>query len=239
MKKLGKVINWIGIIIFALLSLLFLLLIAFPDQESVDSAPFFKVMFALNLIFTASLVFTLIKFFKNDAPRSDKSSEKEVSSNYDEKLREIKRMNDSRVLLRLRLVHLSGLPIPEGVPCKARTYKDRIEFISGTTNISLSRSKITDVRVMKADEIQKQSVSSVGGAVMGAVLLGPIGAVIGGRAKQKKIHNKTHCLLVTYYGKDNTMATIAFDAEKDVSQAHCLASEFKRLNKNQGIKIEL
>ena len=237
MRKIGKVINWIGIIIFGLLSLLFLGMVVSPTPDIAEDINSYKVLLAINLVFTAILVFTLIMFSRKPTHKNEKAAE--TASDYVEEPRVAKAENNSRVLLRLKLVHLSGLPIPEGVPCKARSYRDRIEFISGTTNISLSRNKITDVRVMKADEIQKQSVSSVGGAVMGAVLLGPIGAVIGGRAKQKKIHNKTHCLLVTYYDKDNNMATIAFDAEKDVSQAKCLASVFKRLNKNQGFKIEL
>lgn len=36
-------------------------------------------------------------------------------------------------------------------------------------------------------EIQQQYVSSVGGAVGGAVLFGPLGAITGGRAKKKTV----------------------------------------------------
>ena len=142
-------------------------------------------------------------------------------------------------ICKAKLTHLSGLPFPEGTQCLAFLYEDKIQFILGTTEISLARNKITDIRLMTASEIQKQAVSSAGGAVAGAMLLGPIGAVIGGRAKAKQIKTKTKCLLITYYDRDGKMATIAFDADRDPNNAAMMARDFKRNNQNQGVKIEL
>ncbi len=53
---------------------------------------------------------------------------------------------------------------------------DRYIFTSGTMNFELEKSKITDMCIKTDKEIQQQYVSSVGGAVGGAVLFGPLGA---------------------------------------------------------------
>ncbi|MEH2944892.1 hypothetical protein VSQ32_19130 [Lachnospiraceae bacterium KK002] len=54
-------------------------------------------------------------------------------------------------------------------------------------NFELEKSKITDMCIKTDKEIQQQYVSSVGGAVGGAVLFGPLGAITGGRAKKKTV----------------------------------------------------
>lgn len=64
---------------------------------------------------------------------------------------------------------------------------DRYIFTSGTMNFELEKSKITDMCIKTDKEIQQQYVSSVGGAVGGAVLFGPLGAITGGRAKKKTV----------------------------------------------------
>lgn len=51
-----------------------------------------------------------------------------------------------------------------------------------------------------------------GGAMLGAAIAGPIGAAIGGRAKEKKIQSTTSFLVVSYTGKDGAPAYITFDA---------------------------
>ena len=51
----------------------------------------------------------------------------------------------------------------------------------------LLKEKITDVTMTNDIEIQKNNVSSIGGAVSGAILFGALGAIIGGRAKNKKV----------------------------------------------------
>lgn len=52
-------------------------------------------------------------------------------------------------------------------------------------SFSLPVEKLIDVSVMTNREIQKQYVSSVGGAVAGAMLFGSVGAILGGSAVSK------------------------------------------------------
>ncbi len=92
----------------------------------------------------------------------------------------------SGITIYASMYHVNGLPLTENALCEILSYPDHITFKSGTTEINLARTKITDMCVKTDTEIQKQAVSSVGGAVAGAVVFGPLGAMIGGRAKTKK-----------------------------------------------------
>ena len=70
-------------------------------------------------------------------------------------------------------------------------------------HFELDKSKITDMCIKTDREIQQQYVSSVGGAVGGAVLFGPVGAIIGGRSKKKTVKNEVHnYLIITYQSPD-------------------------------------
>lgn len=88
-------------------------------------------------------------------------------------------------------------------------------------------------------EIQKQVVSSVGGAIGGAVLFGPLGAMIGGRAKTKELRTVSTCLLFTYE-KNNSIDYIAFNATNNLLNSNKLMNEFKKINSTKENKrIEL
>ena len=81
-------------------------------------------------------------------------------------------------------------------------------------------------------EIQKQYVSSVGGAIGGGILFGPIGAAIGGRAKQKTTHTTQSYLIITYKNSEGNLVNLAFDVTYNYSKAHATVKEFMRNNKN-------
>ena len=140
---------------------------------------------------------------------------------------------------RLITEHTYGLPVAEGVSCTIQAYRDHIEFYSGTTNITLSKDKVTDMCVKTETEIQQQYVSSVGGAVGGAVLLGPIGAMIGGRAKKKTSKTVTYYLIITYTKTDVSLAHLCFDVSDCFSQAYKMVADFHKTNTNGITHIEL
>lgn len=112
----------------------------------------------------------------------------------------------------------------------------RKEKKAGTTNITLMREKITDMVIKTDTEIQKQIVSSTGGAIAGAVLFGPLGAIIGGRAKTIKTH--TSYLIITYKDDNGDLAYIGFDTKGSLKQFK-LINEFKKLNTTEGFNIRL
>lgn len=134
--------------------------------------------------------------------------------------------------------HISGLPIVEDTICEVYSFPDRLDFKAGTTEITLSKDKITDMSIKTDTEIQNQAVSSVGGAVAGAMLFGAIGAVIGGRAKNKKVKTVTKYLIITYLG-DTEPKFIIFDIKNNPQSADKLVKEFQKTDSLSGVKIEL
>ncbi len=134
--------------------------------------------------------------------------------------------------------HISGLPIVEDTLCEVYSFPDRLDFKAGTTEITLSKDKITDMSIKTDTEIQNQAVSSVGGAVAGAMLFGAIGAVIGGRAKNKKVKTVTKYLIITYLG-DTEPKFIIFDIKNNPQSADKLVKEFQKTDSLSGVKIEL
>lgn len=90
-----------------------------------------------------------------------------VNANKKKKARKAE-LQQSGLLLHLVFHHVNGLPIAENILCEIRSYKDRLDFTAGTTNIKLPREKITDMCIKTDTEIQNQAVSSVGGTIAGA-----------------------------------------------------------------------
>ena len=133
--------------------------------------------------------------------------------------------------------HFTGLPLAEGTDCAIHHNPDGFVFTAGGNVFNLSNDKITDMCIKTDAEIQKQYVSSVGGAVGGAVLFGPIGAMIGGRAKEKKTTNLTHYLIITYL-KDGQIAYICFEVY-DVLKILKWIKEFRQCPHAQGISMNL
>lgn len=109
-------------------------------------------------------------------------------------------------------------------------YSDRFEFKSGSIQFKLAKSKIVDISITTDTDIQKQYVSSIGGAVGGAVLFGPLGAMIGGRAKQKKTINVSYYMIITYKNENDELKYIGFDVTYALSKAKKFESEFKKTN---------
>lgn len=121
----------------------------------------------------------------------------------------------------LYVPHTAGLPIAEGTPSSIRVMPDHILVEAAGNTFTLKNEKITDIAIKTDVEIQKNYVSSAGGAVAGAVLFGALGAIVGGRAKQKQTTTATSYLIITYT-KDGAPDYIGFEIP-----AHQLASARK------------
>lgn len=187
-----------------------------------------------NLAVSALCFFISILLFRSLSKKSQKRAKTTEES---------KQQNDKIVQNKPTIYtafhHVNGLPLAENTICQISSYPDKIEFKAGTTEINLSRNKITDMCIKTDTEIQKQAVSSVGGAVAGAVMFGALGAVIGGRAKTKKIKNTTQYLIITYLNNQEEISYIGFDATKNILDANKLVNEFRKLNMTSGIRIDL
>lgn len=111
--------------------------------------------------------------------------------------------------------HIAGLPFAEqGAGMATCCWTTRNTFSSAQARwCNLPFAKVQDVACKTKKEIQNNYVSSIGGAIGGAYLFGPIGAMIGGRTK--KITNvKTEKFFMVAYEKDGETAYVAFDCQK-------------------------
>ena len=86
-------------------------------------------------------------------------------------------------------------------------------------------------------EIQKSNVSSIGGAIGGAFLFGPLGSMIGGRSKEKTSNIVTSYLVFTYLDHDE-IKYISFNCTNDF-KAMKFVKEFKQNNQKINSDIDL
>lgn len=160
----------------------------------------------------------LFFIFRKNKTKEDKIVEKE------EKLKKLEEFMNN-----FKAKYETGLPIANGSESEI-SYKEECFEIKGAGNtITLSFDKITDICIKTDTEIQKQYVSSVGGAVAGAALFGPLGAIVVGRVKEKK--DKTITQYSTYL-KNGEIDCISFD----VTEEYYKASEMiKKFNSNKRV----
>lgn len=139
-----------------------------------------------------------------------------------------------------KLKHTHGLPIPENSVCSVVSYTDKYVFSANGLSFNLLKSKITDICIKTDIEISKQVVSSIGGAIGGAILFGALGAIIGGRAKNKEIKTTTQYLIFTYV-KDDDVKYIGFvmDDAIFIHTAYKIANEFTKEQTEVSSNIEV
>ena len=140
-------------------------------------------------------------------------------------------------ITKLKLQLVSGLDLPSGSICSASLSNDLIEFSASGQTFSLPTDKLIDVSVMTPQEIQTQYVSSVGGAVAGAIFLGPLGAALGGAAKKKTMKNKKRFLVITYFSSETKY--IVFDVTVRPQDGKTVESRYKSLKKADKIMVDL
>lgn len=137
----------------------------------------------------------------------------------------------------ITLLHFYGLPIAENIPVQIFSTPNDYEFSGANTSFKLDKNKVTDVTITTDVEIQKNNVSSIGGAVGGAILFGPIGAMIGGRSKEKTSKIVNSYLIFTFLD-NNEIKYIAFNCTNNF-QASKFVKEFKQNHTNEKTIINL
>ena len=135
-----------------------------------------------------------------------------------------------------KLKHFYGLPISEGAMVDCYWCTDKIIFEGSGLSFNLSFEKLTDVSMKTDVEIQKQYVSSAGGAVAGAVMFGALGALIGGRTKEKTSKQVNQYLIFTYLN-DEEVKYIAFDVYSNIGIKFINA--YQILNKSNNKSFDL
>ncbi|MCK1998928.1 hypothetical protein MPH47_17160 [Psychrobacillus psychrodurans] len=115
----------------------------------------------------------------------------------------------------IKVKHMAGLPVAEGAEVFVYRCKDKVIFERNQENFELDVSNMKDILIKTETEIQKSYASSVGGAVGGYVLFGPLGAMVGGRTKEKTSTITDKYLIFDYVNKNGTQEFISFEVTKE------------------------
>ena len=126
-----------------------------------------------------------------------------IIGSYNKKAKKVKKIKqDKNASLFITLLHYSGLPVAQNIYTKIFSKPNEYEFCANNMTFKLLKEKVTDVAITNDVEIQKSNVSSIGGAIGGAFLFGPLGSMIGGRSKEKTSNIVTSYLVFTYLDHD-------------------------------------
>lgn len=133
--------------------------------------------------------------------------------------------------------HTNGLPISENIFCQIY-YTDTCIVIDGSgTTFNLDINKVNSIEMKTDIEIEKQYVSSIGGGIAGAIAFGPLGALIGGRIKEKKSKEIKRYLIITYTSNE-CIQYIGFDMTH-TPKAMEFVKLFNKRNSNNTTVIDL
>lgn len=156
-------------------------------------------------------------------------------SKYKNELSALKKEKEATLFVTLS--HFYGLPIAQNVLIQLFSCPNEYEFLANGNTFKLNKNKVTDITITNDVEIQKNNVSSIGGAVGGAILFGPIGAMIGGRTKEKTSKIINSYLIFTFLD-NNEINYIAFNCTGN-SHAYKFVKEFKQYNQKASTTINL
>jgi len=180
----------------------------------------------LTLIFSVIFIcFCLFMIYYTSSRKSKAKSE----------LESLKK--DKNANLFIALFHFYGLPIAENVLVKVFSCPNEYQFLANGNTFKLSKDKVTDISITTDVEIQKNNVSSVGGTVGGAILFGPVGAMIGGRTKETVSRIVNSYLIFTFLD-NNEIKYIAFNCTGNY-KASKFVNEFKACDKKASTTIDL
>lgn len=232
MEKVKRCLATLGAVLVALIVVLIFFLVISGDNPS--NLFFACLLICITVIPALAGIFMFKKMSKADNTLNVSKTQHLTKERSIEPAKP-RRQTGSKGKLRL----VGGLfDLPQGTICKVVYNKDRIMFFASGQEFTLQAEKMLDVSVMTTTEIQKQYVSSIGGAVAGAVLLGPLGAIIGGSASKKTIRNKQKYLVIAYVSGADTKY-IVFDVTTSPNIGSRLQTMYRYLKKNEKVKIDL
>ena len=146
----------------------------------------------------------------------------------------------TRALRTGSFVHVSGLDLPAEVKCKLAYHAAYLSVSAMNQVFTLPNDRICSVSVSTQRKLQRQYVSSAGGAVLGAALLGPMGALLGGGARKRSIRSSTRYLIFAYRAEGSEqMKYLIFRVTKWGGLAHSFVAAYKKQTRRAKTQVRL
>lgn len=146
-----------------------------------------------------------------------------------------KRMNSKNV--KCFAEHVQGLGIPKGARCSIELTEDVLNIVFNKFDFNVDVDDIADISIVSEEDIVNQKVSSVGGAVAGALLFGPLGAIVGGRVKNVKTKTSTKYFVI-FVNNEEGIHTISFECG-DIVGCNSIINRFRLLDNNKQVEISI
>ncbi|MBQ8940568.1 MAG: hypothetical protein IJ062_01945 [Firmicutes bacterium] len=162
------------------------------------------------------------------------SEMKETTKN---KMEELKAW-DEKISWTCFVIHVMGLPLMQNIECEVFFDEDKLTITASEQTFNLSYSKIYSIDILNEKNLrlkESQFVSSVGGAIGGAALFGTVGAIIGGRIKEKRV--KADYMVITYKKNDAVDYIVLENAIKFDTSSLAMKKRIEKA-KNSGLFIK-
>lgn len=140
--------------------------------------------------------------------------------------------------------YIDGLGIAQNTFCKLYLFDDKLQINAGKQKFEIKLEKIRAAVVKNERELIEKSKSVVGRAVVGGVLLGGLGAVVGGMSgvgTKKKKGDLNHFLIINYTDSSGELAAVTFVNNINLIKVNKFCDDInKSINEtSQGEAIEL
>lgn len=106
------------------------------------------------------------------------------------------------------LEHRSGLPVAPGINCKLTVFNDRIDIMCSGGTFNIPKERVLAFDSLDEKQLEYVSKQSISKALAGGMLLGGVGAILGGMPKVSAREYKTPYLAIIYKAKDQEINSI-------------------------------
>lgn len=131
------------------------------------------------------------------------------------------------IIAQSSLIHVEGLPLSDKTSCKVSVMEDGIFVEGGGSEFKINSDQLRAVEVKTDVEISNIVHSSAVQGVVGGLVFGPIGLVVGARAKNKQIKKNEHFLIINYVSSKNEIEALLFSAGENPLAAMKIALKTK------------
>lgn len=168
--------------------------------EKISDATFNSLFLSLlfGIIFSIVTLASLPKTMKENKKTKEIEKQREMQLKY----------TNQMPLYSGNLEHRSGLPVASGINCKLTVFNDRIDIMCSGGTFNIPKERVLAFDSLDEKQLEYVSKQSISKALAGGMLLGGVGAILGGMPKVSAREYKTPYLAIIYKAKDQEINSI-------------------------------